>query len=257
MTVPNWIRLRRITGLGALLMLALLAAAMMAGPAVAHHGPGHDGGPPGGDKGTNEAATFTFGVSDDIVGSVKVTKTVSKNQSGIHTGGVGADLKLNMSVFVGKNATSTAGVSGADWDNCFAGGPFSGNLAVEADKKDPGTGWVSFWFAAKGKDGTTEIWYNLAVTRVEIEPLPAVWPYWLPAVGDTVTVTTKAGEPWKLQHNAGPGKKVACTGDGTTGKGTNDTLDFVIAIKRIAVAWAEGLVQQREQKYRDFYPWMR
>jgi len=230
MTVPNWIRLRRITGLGALLMLALLAAAMMAGPTAAHHRVGHDPGPGGGDRGTNEAATFKITVSGDLGGNVTTTKAINGKESSIHNNPPdGEDLELDMGVFLGNNATSSG------WDllqrnQCFAGSgfKFTGSVVqVSADKNDPETGSVSFYFLAKGKDGTTEIWYLLAVTPVTIKPPDgADWPYWLPALNETATVT---GGPWEMSHSGGPGKKVACTGEGT-----GDTLSFVIEITRIS-----------------------
>ena len=225
MTVSHLMHLRRIAGLGGLVIVAVLTAVLLAGPVAAHHG---KGGHAGGDKGTNEAATFTFDVSGDLVGNVTVTKTVNANESLIHTGEPGgADLVLDMGSFLGENA----GQSG--WDGCFAQRSFSGVLQIVADKNDSGDGRSGFWFMAKGTDGTTDVKYGLSVTLVTIKPPPAaVWPYWLPVVGETATVTTVTGAAWKMNTSNGPGKKVACTGDGTTGGGTGDTLDFTITITR-------------------------
>ena len=227
MTIPKWIRLRRITGLGGLLVVAVMAAVMMAGPAVAHHRAGHDGGPGGGDTGTNEAATFTFVVSGDLAGNV--TTTQRHGESGIHNiPELGEVLELNMAGFFAK-------VSLDGWGNCFVGGTFSVEGAVLADKNVPNTGKAGFHFTALGTDGTTEVKYKLVVTLVTIEPPPeAIWPNWLPALNETATVTTVPGAPWEVSTTNGPGKKLACTGEGTTGKGTGDTLDFTIVVARIS-----------------------
>ena len=224
------IRIRRIAGLGGLVIVAALIAAVLAGPVAAHPGKGGHK-----DNGTNEAATFTFDVSRDIVGNVTVTKTVSKNQSAINIGVEDPVLVRNMDGFL---VVHNVGLTG--WKTCFAG-PFTGSgVQVSADKNDPGFGWAGFWFSAEDKDGKIDIWYHLAVTRVKIEPLDpagAVWPYWLPALNETATVTTVPGAPWKLQHSGGPGRKLACkgegtTGEGTTGDGTGETLHFTILVTR-------------------------
>ena len=72
------------------------------------------------------------------------------------------------------------------------------------------------------------------VTVVTIEPpTEAIWPYWHPAeVNDIATVTTVSGAPWEVSTTNGPGKKIACTGEGTTGDGTGETLEFTIVITR-------------------------
>ena len=48
---------------------------------------------------------------------------------------------------------------------------------------------------------------------------------WLPDVGETVAIT---GGPWDMRLSGGPGKRVACLGEGM-----GDTLDFTIDITRI------------------------
>ena len=234
MIVSHLMRLRRIAGLGALLTVVVLAGVMMAGPATAHHCKGsHPTQPPcdEGDRGTNEAATFRMDVLEDLAGSITVIRAINGKESSIqNVPENGEELELNMTGFFGENADLTGR------NQCFAGGTFSGALQVSADKNDPGTGWAGFWFTAKGNDGT-EVKYHLSVTPVTIEPPDgAVWPYWLPDVDETATVTTLAhgfGGSWEMQHSGGPGRKVACTGDGATGQRLGDTLAFVIEITRI------------------------
>ena len=119
MTIPKWIRLRRISGLGGLLVVAVMAAVMMVGPASAHHG---KGGHAGGDKGTNETAKFTFVVSGDLAGNVTTTQALGR-ESGIHIKPqVGEVLKLNMAGFLYKNV-GRPDLTG--WGKCFAGGTFA------------------------------------------------------------------------------------------------------------------------------------
>ena len=226
------IRIRRIAGLGGLVIVATLIAAVLAGPTAAHHG---KGGHAGGDEGTNETATFTFVVSGDLIGSVTTTiPSINGKERAIgNNPEIGEDLELDMGVFLGNNANS----SGWDLEKCFAGSEFKftgSGVGVIADRKNPGDGRSGFWFTAKGTDGTTDVQYKLAGISVDI-PLPAVWPYWLPDVGQTVTVATKVGEPWEMSTTNGPGKSVACTGEGTTGDGTaGGALHFEIAITRIS-----------------------
>ena len=234
MTIPEWIRPRRITGLGALLMLAMMSAGLLAGPVAAHHCKGShdfDGCVVGGGTGGVETATFEMDASGNLVGSVEVTQKANV-QSIIHNiPQAGEVFELDMAGFFAKN-TSTR----PDWDECFAGdGTFSVEGGVIAEKNDTNTGQAGFHFTAKGTDGTTDVKYKLVVTFVTIEPpSEAIWPNWLPALNETATVTTVPGAPWEVSTTNGPGKKVACTGDGTTGKGTDDTLDFAIAIERIS-----------------------
>ena len=214
----------RAARIGALLTVAVLAAVMMAGPAAAHCPSHHHC--DGGDTGTNEAATFTVDVSVDLLGSVTFNMTVNGNESSIQTRGTGdppaEHLTLNMAGFLDNVGLPD------EWDQCFADSSFEGVLQVSADKNDPGTG---FWFTAEDNDATTEteIKYQLAVTLVTIERLDgadwgAVWPHWLPDVDDTVIVT---GGPWEMLKGNGPGRKVACTGEGT-----GETLDFTILVTR-------------------------
>ena len=213
MTIPQWIRVRRITGLAGLLVVAVMAAVMMAGPAVALHRGGHDGGPGGGDEGTNETATFAVVVSGDLAGNVTTTQK-NGQVSGIHNiPELGEVLELSMAGFFAK-------VVGRDgWANCFARGTYSVEGGVIADKNVPGTGKASFHFTALGTDGTTEVKYALAVRFVEIEsPSEAVWPDWLPGLNESATVTTVDGASWEMKTTNGPGKKVACTGGGGHGE---------------------------------------
>ena len=232
MIVSHLMHLRTIAGLVGILLVAIVAAIMLAGPAAAHcdQVPLHHH-CDGGDTGTDEAATFAVVVLGDIDrnGSFTATQDIGKNESQISFGnsGHGEFIDLDMAGFVGKNPDP-------DWDKCFAAGEFKVVGGVSADKNDPGFGWAGFWFMASSTDPTTDIWYHLAVKPVTIgAPVPAadppaVWPDWLPAEGQTVTVT---GGPWKMQHSGGPGRKVACTGDGMEGTVGDGTLHFEIKIK--------------------------
>ena len=217
--------------LGGLVIVAALIAVVLAGSATAHRCKGAHASRCAGEAGT---PTFKITVSGDLGGNVTTTQAQGP-ESGIHNNPpVGEDLELDMAGFIGHN-------DGTEWNTCFddgsGGNQFSGStVQVAADKDDPGTGRAGFFFTANGTDGT-EVKYHLAVTPVEIpQPaLPAVWPNWLPdIVGQTVTVTTVTDGAWELQHSNGPGRKVACTVNGTTGEGTGETLHFTIAIKRIS-----------------------
>ena len=207
----------RVARIGALLTVAVLAAVMMAGPAEAHHRDWHGGG--GGPVEDNETATFTFDVSGDLDGNVTFTRTnINRKESSIHNVPPdGEFLELNMTGFLG-NVGALPG-----WNECFAGGSFSGALQILADRNNPGTGSIDIWFTALGTDGTSGVDYRLSISA-QIEDT-GNWPYWLPAdVGDSATVT---GGSWEMRHGNGPGKKIACTGEGTT-----QTLDFTILVTR-------------------------
>jgi len=229
MIVSHLMHLRTIAGLGGILLVAIMAAVMLAGPAAAHCPSHHhcDGGDK--DTGGGEAATFEITISGDLGGNVTTTNAnINGKESLIHNNPeIGENLELDMGVFLGNNATS----SGWDLTKCFAGSDFKftgSAVQVVADKNDTGFGSAGFWFTAKGDDGTTDIKYQLAVTLVTIDPADG-WPYWLPAVNATSTVT---GGPWEMRHSNGPGKKIACTGEGT-GE-TEGPLDFAIVITRIS-----------------------
>ena len=235
MIVSHLMHLRTIAGLGGILLVAIMVAVMLAGSAGAHHRDGHEKGG-GNDTGGGDTATFVITVSGDLGGNVTAaTGNFNGKESGVQNNPPeGEILALSVTGFLVRNG-------GTEWNKCFGDGPFADAIvAVSADKNDPGFGSAAFWFTAKDKDGITDIWYNLWATHVAIDPPDgAVWPYWLPDVGQTVIVATKAGEPWNLKHANGPGRKVACTGDGTTGEGAtggglNDKLHFVITIERIS-----------------------
>ena len=203
MIVSHLMRLRRIARIGALLTVAVLAAVMMAGPAEAHHRDWHGGG--GGPVEDNETATFTFDVSSDLVGNVTFNRTnINGKESSIHNiPPAGEDLLLEMSGFLGEVSLP------ASWDVCFAGGSFLVTLQITADRKNPGTGSIEFWFTAFGNDETPDVDYHLPMSA-QIEDT-GNWPYWLPADGESRTVT---GGSWEMGHTGGPGRTVACTGDG-------------------------------------------
>ena len=75
---------------------------------------------------------------------------------------------------------------------------------VLGDKKD-GSAFALFAFAARGKDGATEIDYRLIMTGTFAEA-----ENWPPAVGTTLTLTG-----WELEFGGGGGgKKKACKGEG-------------------------------------------
>ena len=179
-----------------------MAAVMMAGPAGAHHRDWH--GPVGPVEG-NETATFEFDVSGDLVGIVTFTRTdLNGKESLIHNiPPAGEILLLDMSAFLGEGSLPDS------WDVCFAGGSFSGTLQIAADRNNPGTGSIEFWFTAFGDDGTPDVDYHLPMSA-QIEDT-GNWPYWLPADGESRTVT---GGSWEMGHTGGPGRTVACTGDG-------------------------------------------
>jgi len=77
---------------------------------------------------------------------------------------------------------------------------------------------IRFFFDAKGTKGNTNVKYVLTVLAEFGE---GDWP---PAPADVITIT---GTSFVLAHVNGPGKKVACTGEGNL---VDDKFDFRLTV---------------------------
>ena len=220
MSIVRSMRLRRMSGLGVLLMVAVLAAVMMAGPAGATHknGAEHGGGAPGTTRG-KDTLTFKIMVSGDLAGTAFVTGTFPGGGTTIHTE---RDMVLDMTVFfLGKNADRPG------WKQCFDADSFTGLLHISPNKNGPGDSQVNFSFTARDKLGVADVdyWFKAVGRITDTDD----WPYWLPGPGLSNTVT---GGSWEV-HSGGADKKVACKGEGLEGEGPG-TLSFEILVTRTA-----------------------
>ena len=144
-----------------------------------------------------QSGTFDVAVTGDVNsgGVTKESNATRLNSTQV----VARAMPLDLSFFANE-ATIPGG------SNCF--GAFSGNgaLAIKLEKKNSPTKAVaSYFFEAFGKDGTTEIAYQLQM-------FGTIAGDWLPKADGTPS--TVALDSWEMKFDTKGGKKKACTGSG-------------------------------------------
>ena len=159
--------------------------------------------PCGGGEEPPPPITFTATFSgDDVSGVVELQENF---QSSVHS-----PVTLILSFL--KEAPDDGGYTGAQGSTCFGGDVFSGGVAITVRSNNLTNAELRMNFDAKGTDGRT-VNYGLGLFGTM-----ASWP---PTTGNDITIT---GGTFEVNHSGGPGKNVACIGEGT--------LAFTAVVKR-------------------------
>lgn len=154
-----------------------------------------------------QSGTFDVAVTGDVNsgGATKESNATRLNSTQVVVRGMPLDLS-----FFANDTVIPGGL------NCFGVIRRNGALAINLEKKkDPTKAVASYFFEAFGKDGTTEIVYQLRMSGT-------IAGDWLPkaVIGDTSTVTL---DSWEMKFDTKGGKKRACTG-GSEGQAFNSTI---------------------------------